>query len=165
LSIACSRSREEKEPATAMCSPAALFLALTIAVSLSPSSSAGQISSKYMSTCETLPSEIHITKDEYDRSSLLVRTCEESVAVNKCEGACASSIQPSALNPRGFKKECHCCRETSYRQRQITLTNCFTSDGIRLTGSKGSMIVTVNEPVDCKCHECGKKMDAGSNHK
>ena len=52
-------------------------------------------------------------------------------------------------------KECHCCRESSYRKRQITLSNCFDPDGVRLTGSLGSMGVTVNEPMDCKCHECG----------
>ena len=43
--------------------------------------------------------------DEYDSStSVLIRTCEDDIAVNKCEGACASSIQPSALNSIGFQK-------------------------------------------------------------
>ena len=42
--------------------------------------------------------------DEYDQGSVLVRTCEANVAVNKCEGACASSIQPSALTTHGFQK-------------------------------------------------------------
>ena len=43
--------------------------------------------------------------DEYDPSTgLLIRTCEENVAVNKCEGQCASSIYPSALNAYGFQK-------------------------------------------------------------
>ena len=37
----------------------------------------------------------------------MVRTCEESIAVNKCEGACASSIQPSALKHTGFQKVRH----------------------------------------------------------
>ena len=67
------------------------------------------------------------------------------------------------LLTRNFAQECHCCRESSYRQRQITLTNCFNSDGVRLSGEKGSMVVAVNEPVDCKCHECGKKIDAPAN--
>ena len=62
-----------------------------------------------------------------------------------------------------FVQDCRCCRETSYRQRQITLTNCFNSDGVRLSGEKGSMVVAVNEPVDCKCHECGKKFDSPKN--
>jgi hypothetical protein len=45
-----------------------------------------------------------IALDEYDSNSVLLRTCEESVAVNKCEGACASSIKPSAIVPGGFQK-------------------------------------------------------------
>ena len=74
--------------------------------------------------------------------------------------------QNGNLNPAStlnFVQDCRCCRETSYRQRQITLTNCFNSDGVRLSGEKGSMAVTVNEPVDCKCHECGKKFDSPKN--
>jgi hypothetical protein len=132
-------------------------LVVLVVLCLLAAASTSNISSRYKSTCETLPSEIHITKDEYDRNSLLVRTCEESIAVSKCEGACASSTQPSALSSRGFNKECHCCRESSYRQRQITLTHCYNPDGGRLTGDMGTMIVTVSEPVDCKCHECGTK--------
>ena len=90
----------------------------------------------YKSSCETIPSEIHITKgnnqntdivwthelyyselestmiyfqiimflDEFDKASGISRTCEQSVAVNKCEGACASSLRPSALNSNGFSK-------------------------------------------------------------
>ena len=43
--------------------------------------------------------------DEFDPASgILVRTCEEDVAVNKCEGECASSIYPSAKNTYGFHK-------------------------------------------------------------
>ena len=42
--------------------------------------------------------------DEFDKSSGTTRTCEQSVAVNKCEGACASSLRPSALNANGFQK-------------------------------------------------------------
>jgi len=145
-------------PSNVRMAPSSAFLALSLLLASDVASAGSQISSRYKSTCETLPSELHITKDEYDHSNLLVRTCEESIAVNKCEGACASSIQPSALKHTGFQKDCRCCRETSYRQRQITLTNCFNSDGVRLGGEKGSMQVTVNEPVDCKCHECGKKL-------
>lgn len=108
----------------------------------------------YQSTCETIPSEIHITKDEFDKSSGTTRTCEQSVAVNKCEGACASSLRPSALNANGFQKKCECCRESSHRQRSITLTNCYDSDGGRLSGALGTMTVTVNEPMGCKCFSC-----------
>ena len=43
--------------------------------------------------------------DEYDSGTgILLRTCEENVAVNKCEGQCASSIYPSARNALGFHK-------------------------------------------------------------
>merc|ERR1711963_1211373 len=108
----------------------------------------------YKSTCETIPSEIHITKDEFHKASGTTRTCEQSVAVNKCEGACASSLRPSALNANGFQKKCECCRESSHRQRSITLTNCYDSDGGRLSGALGSMTVTVNEPMGCKCFSC-----------
>jgi len=108
----------------------------------------------YKSSCETIPSEIHITKDEFDKASGISRTCEQSVAVNKCEGACASSLRPSALNSNGFSKKCECCRESSHRQRSITLTNCYDGDGGRLSGSLGSMTVTVNEPMGCKCFSC-----------
>ena len=112
---------------------------------------------RYKSTCETIPSKIHITKDEFDTKGLLIRTCEEDAAINKCEGACASSLKPSAFKSNGFQKECRCCRESSYRQRQLTLSNCFDGDGQRLTGQLGSLKVTVNEPTDCRCHECGGK--------
>ncbi|TRY79958.1 hypothetical protein TCAL_08095 [Tigriopus californicus] len=115
---------------------------------------------KYDSNCETLPMEIHISKDEYDSEShMLMRTCEESIIVNKCEGACTSSIQPSAKNPLGFHKECKCCRESSYRERTIKLTNCYDPDGQRLTKpGVSTMSVSLNEPNDCQCHECGKKI-------
>ena len=33
-----------------------------------------------------------------------MRTCEDDVALNKCEGTCASSIQPSAVERSGFTK-------------------------------------------------------------
>eukprot|EP00095_Tigriopus_kingsejongensis_P004037 maker-scaffold5_size1054832-snap-gene-5.10 protein:Tk04037 transcript:maker-scaffold5_size1054832-snap-gene-5.10-mRNA-1 annotation:"bursicon-beta" len=113
----------------------------------------------YTSSCETLPSEIHITKDETDENSLVIRTCEENIAVNKCEGACRSTLMPSAVNPLGFQKDCKCCRESSYRERSITLGSCYDPDGRRLTSPEQStMKVTLNEPMDCRCHECGKKM-------
>jgi len=108
----------------------------------------------YQSTCETIPSEIHITKDEFHKASGTTRTCEQSVAVNKCEGECASSLRPSALNANGFQKKCSCCRESSHRKRSITLTNCYDSDGGRLSGALGTMDVTVNEPMGCKCFSC-----------
>ena len=48
--------------------------------------------------------------DEFDKSSGTTRTCEQSVAVNKCEGQCASSLRPSALNANGFSKVNHSIR-------------------------------------------------------
>ena len=46
-----------------------------------------------------------IFSDEYDSStSVLIRTCEDDIAVNKCEGACASSIKPSVVSNLGFQK-------------------------------------------------------------
>lgn len=112
---------------------------------------------RFQSTCETIPSDIHITKDEFDSNSVLIRTCEETVAVNKCEGACVSSIKPSALSSHGFQKECSCCRESSHRQRALILGSCFDPDGVKLTGDLGTMKVTLNEPIDCRCHQCGKR--------
>lgn len=48
--------------------------------------------------------QLYLT-DEYDPGTgILMRSCEENVAVNKCEGECASSIYPSALNAYGFHK-------------------------------------------------------------
>jgi len=114
--------------------------------------------------CETLPSEIHVTKEDIDKSTGLSRTCEQTVKVNKCEGQCSSSIQPSALNSHGFQKECHCCRESGYQQRTITLNHCFDGDGLKLSGAAGSMQVTVNEPVDCQCYSCGNWREKKSPH-
>ena len=134
-----------------------MALKLLILCLLAVGAAQGKMRNRYKSTCETIPSRIHITKDEYDSNSLLIRTCEEDAAINKCEGACASSLKPSAFKANGFQKECRCCRESSYRQRQLTLTSCFDGDGQRLTGQLGSLEVTVNEPTDCRCHECGGK--------
>ncbi|KAK3891564.1 hypothetical protein Pcinc_004542, partial [Petrolisthes cinctipes] len=54
--------------------------------------------------CEALPSTIHVAKEEHDEVGRAVRTCEEDVAVNKCEGACVSKVQPSVNTPSGFLK-------------------------------------------------------------
>ncbi|XP_039281309.1 partner of bursicon [Nilaparvata lugens] len=105
--------------------------------------------------CETLPSEIHITKEEFDELGRLQRTCNGDVAVNKCEGACNSQVQPSVVTPTGFLKECFCCRESFLRERTITLTHCYDPDGMRLTGAPHSqMDVRLREPAECKCYKC-----------
>ncbi|XP_050533747.1 partner of bursicon [Daktulosphaira vitifoliae] len=106
--------------------------------------------------CETLPSDLHITKEEFDELGRLQRTCSGDVAVNKCEGACNSQVQPSVITPSGFLKECYCCRETFLRERVITLTHCYNPDGQRLTGEKlATLEVKLKEPADCKCYKCG----------
>ncbi|VEN52930.1 unnamed protein product, partial [Callosobruchus maculatus] len=107
-------------------------------------------------SCETLPSEIHITKEEYDELGRLVRTCNGEIAVNKCEGSCKSQVQPSVITPTGFLKECYCCRESFLRERIITLTHCYDPDGMRLTNEgNNAMDVKLREPSECKCYKCG----------
>jgi hypothetical protein len=133
-------------------------LLLTLGMfAISLPSSDGMI--KYESTCETLPSSIHLSKEEYSQGKELQRTCEADVTLNKCEGTCASGIKPSAIDRSGFIKECHCCRETSYNDRVVVLSNCYDIDGHRLTGAQGSMQVSIKEPSGCSCHECGKPID------
>ena len=69
-----------------------------------------------------------ISSDEYDHSNLLVRTCEESIAVNKCEGACASSIQPSALKHTGFQKVRHI--NLQYRVSHLVAYSGWVDSGL-----------------------------------
>jgi len=97
----------------------------------------------YENNCETLPSKIHITKEEYGPTKELVRTCEEDVELAKCEGSCVSSTQPSAMERSGFLKDCKCCRESGYRERTLTLHNCYNGDGHKLEGGLGTMQVTI----------------------
>lgn len=54
--------------------------------------------------CETLQSEVHITKDEYDEIGRLKRTCSGDISVTKCEGFCNSQVQPSVASTTGFSK-------------------------------------------------------------
>lgn len=54
--------------------------------------------------CETLKSEIHLSKEEFDQLGRLQRTCNADVDVNKCEGLCNSQVQPSVITPTGFLK-------------------------------------------------------------
>ena len=49
------------------------------------------------SSCEKLPTKIHITKEEFSKAKELMRTCEEDVELAKCEGSCVSSTMPSAM--------------------------------------------------------------------
>ena len=52
---------------------------------------------EFESTCETLSSKLHITKEEYSKGKELLRSCEDDVPLNKCEGYCVSTTQPSAM--------------------------------------------------------------------
>lgn len=97
-----------------------------------------------------------IFTEEYDEIGRLQRTCNGEVAVNKCEGACNSQVQPSVITPTGFLKECYCCRESFLRERVVTLTHCYDPDGMRLTSDEMStMNIKLREPSDCKCFKCG----------
>jgi len=109
----------------------------------------------YGTECETLPSTIHIVKEEFDDSGQVSKNCEEDIAVNKCEGACLSKVQPSVNTPSGFLKDCRCCRETHLRTREVTLTHCYDGDGNRLSGDNGKATVKLREPADCQCFKCG----------
>lgn len=55
-------------------------------------------------SCKTLPSLLHVTKDEQDQNGQLVRTCQGNVEVTKCEGYCSSQLYPSVTHPTGFMK-------------------------------------------------------------
>lgn len=52
--------------------------------------------------------------EEFDTGSGIQRICEENVAVNKCEGACVSSLRPSALSVKGFHKVSKWCVQPAY---------------------------------------------------
>ncbi|KAH8240952.1 hypothetical protein KR026_008813 [Drosophila bipectinata] len=127
--------------------------------------------------CETLKSEIHLIKEEFDELGRMQRTCNADVIVNKCEGLCNSQVQPSVITPTGFLKvstlyylrkiylpndeyiflkECYCCRESFLKEKVITLTHCYDPDGTRLTSPEmGSMDIRLREPTECKCFKCG----------
>ena len=110
---------------------------------------------KLESTCETLPSKIHITKEDFSKDKELMRTCEDDVEINKCEGSCVSTTMPSARERwdhnissfltnhkcfrSGFSKDCSCCRESSYNEKTLTLHNCYDQDGHKLEGSLAQM--------------------------
>ncbi|CAH4034025.1 unnamed protein product [Pieris brassicae] len=106
--------------------------------------------------CETLPSEIHVTKEEYDDMGSLVRSCSGEVMVNKCEGICNSQVQPSVITPTGFLKECFCCKENYLRERLVTLSHCYDPDGLRLEDEERAIMeIRLREPAECKCYKCG----------
>lgn len=55
-------------------------------------------------TCETLSSTIKIVKEETDESGNVIKTCEATIMVNKCEGLCSSHLHPSVSYATGFIK-------------------------------------------------------------
>ncbi|KAL2746940.1 partner of bursicon [Vespula maculifrons] len=106
--------------------------------------------------CETLQSEIHITKDEYDEVGHIKRTCSGDILVTKCEGFCTSQVQPSVITATGFAKECYCCRESYLKERLVILNQCYDADGIKLMSDEdGVMEIKLREPAECKCIKCG----------
>ncbi|KAJ2951206.1 hypothetical protein O0L34_g5599 [Tuta absoluta] len=106
--------------------------------------------------CETIPTEIHVTKEEFDELGRMLRSCSGEVTVNKCEGMCNSQVQPSVTTSTGFMKECFCCRENYLRERVVTLHHCYDPDGIRLEEEdRAVMEIRLREPADCKCYKCG----------
>ena len=113
--------------------------------------------SSHNGNCLALPSEIHVTKDELDESGNVVRTCEGSISVTKCEGTCRSELRPSVSSPSGLFKECYCCRESSMKFKIFSLNDCFTPDGVRINhpSNKAVMEIKMKEPDGCSCHTCG----------
>ncbi|XP_011686010.1 PREDICTED: uncharacterized protein LOC105448870 [Wasmannia auropunctata] len=106
-------------------------------------------------SCETLQSEVRITKDEYDEIGRLRRTCSGDIAVTKCEGFCNSQVQPSVVTTTGFSKECYCCRESYLQERFIVLNQCYDVDRIKLIGTDDeTMEIKIREPAECKCMKC-----------
>lgn len=57
-----------------------------------------------LGTCSTLPTTIHVIKEELDESGAVARICEGDVQVSKCEGTCSSQLKPSVSSPTGFAK-------------------------------------------------------------
>ncbi|EFN80833.1 Partner of bursicon [Harpegnathos saltator] len=105
--------------------------------------------------CETLQTEVRITKDEYDELTRLRRTCSGEISVSKCEGFCNSRMQPSIVTTTGFSKECYCCRESYLKERPVILSQCYDADGIRLIGTDDeTMEIKIREPAECKCIKC-----------
>ena len=54
--------------------------------------------------CNTLTSNVHVTKEEKGKNGLVYRICEGDITVSKCEGTCNSQLKPSVASQTGFKK-------------------------------------------------------------
>ncbi|XP_022248944.1 partner of bursicon-like [Limulus polyphemus] len=106
-------------------------------------------------TCTTLPSQIHVTKEDFDVMGNVLRTCEGTLVTSKCEGTCESRVKPSVLTPSGFLKECQCCKEATMVQKDVQLKECYDTDGQRLFGKTAVMTIRLQEPKSCNCYKCG----------
>lgn len=55
--------------------------------------------------CRTMRSPLELNRDEVEPASgQLLRTCRGLVSVNRCEGACKSTVEPSVRARSGFKQ-------------------------------------------------------------
>jgi len=90
------------------------------------------------------------------------RICRGSVELNRCDGACRSSTQPSVKSRNGFKKDCYCCSEGSFRRIDVRLDDCFlpSENNKKITPEDNEgkwmsfMDIEVEEPVECQCRRC-----------
>lgn len=94
----------------------------------------------------------------------LIRNCRGLVQLNRCDGFCISNVQPSVKTRGGFKRECSCCNEGSFKRVTVRLNECFlpsennkriNSDDNGLAPNRMSfMDIEVEEPIDCRCRQC-----------
>ena len=84
--------------------------------------------------CETIKSEIHLIKEEFDELGRMQRTCNADVIVNKCEGLCNSQVQPSVITPTGFLK----VSKNAGCSTNIFIIFIFFSKGVLLLSRKFS---------------------------
>lgn len=62
-------------------------------------------SSKFDDECRAIRANIKLEKDDIDKvTGRTVRTCRGLVQLNRCEGLCTSTAQPSIKSPSGFIK-------------------------------------------------------------
>ncbi|EGI61460.1 Bursicon, partial [Acromyrmex echinatior] len=98
-------------------------------------------------SCETLQSEIRITKDEYDELAHLRRTCSGDVSVTKCEGFCNSQVSGSKMWQ--MERSCMCCQESGEREASVSLF-CPRAK----PGEKKFRKMVTKAPLDCMCRPC-----------
>lgn len=84
--------------------------------------------------CQTLPSTVHVVKEEYNNDGMLGRSCEGDLSVTKCEGTCISKVTPSVVTPNGFLKVniYKHLRELSIIFKEIFLIDYFFPEGLPL---------------------------------